>query len=872
MNQKRITLFLTAIFLLVVVACQQKTSLESSNTAFSENWDVFSSDGVTSAGETISTSTYQVENGYTVKLPATVMAALVRNEVYKDVFYGDNLKKIPTEPFQVPWWYRKTFEIKEGGKDAFYTLSFEGLNYKANVWLNGTLIASADTIEGCFRMFELDVTQLLERGSNTLAVEVIPPKKGDLTIGFVDWNPWPPDNNMGLWRPVKLIKTGAVAVNKVFVKPWLNTESLDEATLTVSAQLVNHSGKAESGQVIANVDGLSISQDYKLEPNESKEIRFTPEDYPELNLKDPKVWWPNNLGEPNLYSMEITAKQGKTISDSKLVRFGIRQVDDYVNENGHRGFIINGEKILIKGAGWVDDLFLDDSEQKVEDQVRYVKHMNLNTIRLEGFWGNNQKIYDSADENGLLIMIGWSCQWEWEGYCGRPEDEYMAIKTPEEISQHARAYIDQVEWLRNHPSVFLWVYGSDKLLVPDLETKLNELLTLDDGTRPILNSCGSAVSEITGRSGVKMNGPYSYVTPNYWYVDKRNGGAFGFNTETGPGIQPSPIESIKRMIPPEHLWPVDSMWMYHLGRNEFGNYKHWMTPFNERYGEADNVETFAFKAQMANYEAMRPMFEAFEVNRPNSTGVIQWMLNSAWPGMLWQLYDWYLMPNGAFYAARNACRPLNIVYNYGDKNIYISNDYLQTISDLTAEIRVFSPSGTELFTKTLKTEIGENQSQKILDMPELKNLPATYFLDLRLKNPEDETLVINFYWLSAKEDVLDYENSTWFVTPNSSYADLSGINSLPEVDINVSNEFEIREDKTWVKVTLENTGDQLAFFIELSVKDKESGMTILPVFWDDNYISLLPGEKREVSGYVFQKDAGTGEVILEYKGWNMKKN
>lgn len=870
MNRKLISILLCAIFGMGIVSCQQKPETNSSPDGFSKNWQVFSSDGLQVNGAAISSSTYKVENGYEIEIPATIMAALVRNDVYKDVFFGDNLKKISDEPFQIPWWYRKTFEIGKDKNGSFYNLSFEGLNYKANVWLNGSLIASADTIEGCFRMFNLDVTQYLQSGTNTLAVEVIPPKKGDLTIGFVDWNPWPPDNNMGLWRPVKLIKTGAVAVSKVFVKPWLNTETLTEATLTISAQLVNNSDKAVSGQVEANIEGIVVKQEYSLEPGQGKEIRFKPEGYPELNLKDPKVWWPNNLGEPNLYSMEISAKLGNRVSDQKSVRFGIREVADYVNEKGHRGFIINGKKILIKGAGWVDDLFLDDSDQKVEDQVRYVKHMNLNTIRLEGFWGNNQKIYDSADELGLLIMIGWSCQWEWEGYCGRPEDKYMAIKTPGEISQHARAYMDQVEWLRNHPSVFLWVYGSDKLLVPELETKLNEMLTENDGTRPILNSCGSAVSEITGKSGVKMNGPYSYVTPNYWYVDKRNGGAFGFNTETGPGIQPSPIESIKRMIPKEHLWPVDSMWMYHLGRNEFGNYKHWMNPFNERYGEVDNVETFAYKAQMANYEAMRPMFEAFEVNRPDATGVIQWMLNSAWPGMLWQLYDWYLMPNGAFYAAKNACRPLNIVYNYGDKNIYLSNDYLEAIDNLTADIRVFSPSGTELFTKTTAVEIGENQAKKIVEMPEIKNLPATYFLDLRLKNSENEPVAINFYWLSAKEDVLDYKNSTWFVTPNSSYADLTGINTLPEIEINVDHVFESKGDTLWVDVSLENPDGQLAFFVELAIKDKESGMTILPVFWDDNYVSLLPGEKRKISGYVFKKDMGTEEPVLSCKGWNTK--
>jgi len=532
--------------------------------------------------------------------------------------------------------------------------------------------------------------------------------------------------------------------------------------------------------------------------------------------------------------------------------------------------MINGKKLLIKGAGWVDDIFLDDPDEKVEDQIRYVKHMNMNTIRLEGFWGKNEKIYDYADENGILIMIGWSCQWEWEGYCGRPEGEYLSINTPEEISEHALAYQDQVEWLRNHPSIFLWVYGSDKLLVPDLEIKLNEMLSDKDGTRPILNSCGSAVSEITGSSGVKMNGPYAYVTPNYWYVDDKRGGAFGFNTETGPGVQPSPIESIKRMIPPDHLWPVDSIWKYHLGRNEFRKFDRWMKPFNLRYGQADGVEDFAYRAQMANYEAMRSMFEAFKVNRPNSTGVIQWMLNSAWPGMLWQLYDWYMMPNGAFYGTLNACRPLNIIYNYKDEDIYLSNEYFKSFDGLVAEIRVLNTSGKEAFSEQTEVSIGENESLKIFDMPELEGLSNTYFLDLRIKDNEGKLIGSNFYWLSTQEDVLDLENSEWFVTHNKSYADLTGINDLKDIEIEVNHEFVTQADIIMVKAFLENSTDQLAFFIELSISGKESGMQVLPVFWEDNYISLLPGEKREISGYIYRKYIESDEPVFSYKGWNLK--
>ncbi|MBN2214043.1 MAG: glycoside hydrolase family 2 [Bacteroidales bacterium] len=851
-------------------ACRQKiyNGIQPGN--FARNWELFSSESVNADGKTISSSGFKVENGYEVEVPATVMAALVRNEVYKDIFFSDNLKYVSDKPFKIPWWYRKTFHIDSRTDSEYFTLVFEGLNYKANIWLNGLKIGAADSVRGCFRMFDFDVTPYIHTGENTLAVEIYPPEWGDLTIGFVDWNPWPPDNNMGLWRPVKLLKTGKVALKNVFVKPSLNTETLKEARLDVSADLVNHSDDVLTGQVEVQLEELNIRQDFSIDPHELKTIVFSPADYPGLILRNPRIWWPNNLGDPSLYQMRIKVIQDSAASDERSVRFGIRDVTEYFNENGHRGFMINGEKLLVKGAGWTDDMFLDDTDEKVKNQIRYVKHMNLNTIRLEGFWGRNEKLYDFADENGILIMIGWSCQWEWEPYCGRTEDEYLAIRTPEEISEHARAYQDQLEWLRNHPSVFLWIYGSDKLVVPELENRLNGIIAAKDGTRPVLGSCGSAVSQVTGPSGVKMNGPYGYVTPNYWYVDEKKGGAFGFNTETGPGIQPSPAESIKKMISSDHLWPIDSIWEFHLGRREFTTFRHWMKPFNARYGPENNVESFSFKAQMANYEAMRPMFEAFHINRPNSTGIIQWMLNSAFPNMLWQLFDWYLMPNGAFYGAKNGCRPLNIIYNYKDRGIYLSNDYHHDFSDLSAEISIFNTSGKEVFSKSLKAIIGKNQPVKIFEIPELRNHTTTYFLDLRLKGNKGEPEAINFYWLSTREDILDYDNSEWYLTGNSSYADLTGINSMDEIEIEVKHDFISQGDTLFVRVSLENPTDQLAFFIELILKGKKSGRYILPVFWEDNYISLLPGEKREITGYVFKKDLGTVKPFFSYKGWNIR--
>ena len=869
MNKILAKLIIVVAGALTVVSCTNDVQDFSKDLILEKNWQVFSSADVSVDGSIISESDFITDKWYNTTVPNTVLSVMVQNGVYEDIFMGDNFDKIPKEQFEVPWWYRTSFNLNTKDSKQNYQLIFEGINYKANIWLNGKLIAGSEDVEGCFRIFDFHVTDHIRKGENVLAVEVIPPVLGDLTIGFVDWNPWPPDNNLGLWRPVKLLKSGPVSMKHVFVKPDLNTETLEEASLTISAELTNHSNSDVECTIRGSIDDILFSQDISLESGETRKVIFSPENFPELNIENPRIWWPNHLGTPELYSMEMNASIGQNISDQAAVRFGIRDVKDYINENGHRGYKINGKKVQIMGGGWVDDVLLADPDEKIDAQLNYVKEMNLNTIRLEGFWGRNKRIYEKADENGILVMIGWSCQWEWEGYCGRPEEEFLMINTPEEFTAHARAYMDQVKWLRNHPSVFLWVYGSDKLLRPELETMLNKSILEEDGTRPILGSCKFQVSEVTGPTAVKMLGPYHYVTPNYWYVDTENGGAYGFNTETGPGLQPPVLESIKKMIPEKDLWPMNEIWDYHTGRNEFASFELWINPFKGRYGESADVEEFAFKAQMSNYEAVRAMFEAFVVNKHNATGVIQWMLNSAFPNMLWQLYDWYLMPTGAYFGTKTALQPVNIIYNYGDKDIYISNVYNHPVEDLTAEIRTFDINSKEIFSKILQVGIEENSSKKIFDMPRITS-PTIYFVDLRLKDQEGNIIGQNFYWLSTKEDVLDWKNTQWHVTPNKSYADMTGIYKMPKAKVEVQFSSAEVGDRVEVPVILKNISDNIAFFTELTLKDK-SGTAIVPVFWEDNYVTLLPGEEREIKGYINRKDYKDDTISLGCIFWNMEQ-
>ena len=871
-------------FMLVVCACScsGKREYQPQIRTLEDGWKVQSAARVPQPGEAISESEFAASGWYATAVPATVMAVLTNQGVYKDIYFGKNLEKIPEEPFKSPWWYRNEFDVEKTASFANARLVFEGINYRANIFLNGKKIAAADKTFGAYRIFDLDVSQVIQKGKNILAVEVIPPVPGEPTIGFVDWNPKPPDRSMGIFRPVRLKLTGPVSIEHPFVTSQVDLQTLKEARLTVTAKLTNHGDAKVRGTVKGKIGKIFFNQAYFLNPGESREIVFNPETFPQLVIQEPKLWWPAGMGDQELYDLRLSALVDGGLSDRQGVRFGIRQIDDYVDEyiDGyifgprHRGYKVNGRKVLIRGGGWVDELLLREDKKRLEAQVRYARHMNLNTIRLEGIWGSSHKLYDLCDQYGIMLMTGWSCQWEWEDYLGKPQESemYGAASTKEDMDLLAAYFRDQVLWLRHHPSIFVWVVGSDKLPWPDMEKRYRQDLKGLDSSRPMLTSCKTWTSEISGSSAVKMNGPYDYVPPNYWYVDTTNGGAFGFNTETGPGPQPPPLESLKKMIPADKLWPINDVWNFHCARNEFNTLDRYLQAFNTRYGPARSVEEFAFKAQVANYEAMRAMFEAFAARRPVTTGIIQWMYNAAWPKLYWQFYDYYLMPTGAFYGARKACQPLTLVYDYGNRGIYLVNQSYKSYTNLQAVLSVWNNQSRKLFSKTLPVDGAANFSRKIFSLANIPGTAPAYFLDLKLLDGTGRLLGDNFYWLSTKPDVLDYQKNEWFVTPCKSWADLTSLQRLPQTPLETEHHFTRNGKEGKIAVTLRNPGQTVAFFIEMSVRGEASGKTVVPVFWSDNYVSLLPGESRTFSATFAAADLGGEKPVFRYQGWNVPGN
>ncbi|PSL45459.1 exo-1,4-beta-D-glucosaminidase [Chitinophaga niastensis] len=833
-----------------------------------KNWQIQSSVKVRGDGKEISSTAYAPQNWYAAKVPGTVMAALVDDGVYKNIFFDNNMEKISADPFKDPWWHRTTFELPPMAAGQVVQLLFNGINYRAAIWVNGQEIAVSDSVRGGFRRFKFDISHVVHAGTNVLAVKVTAPGKGEPTLGFVDWNPAPPDKNMGIWRDVQLLLSGPVAISQPFVQTQVDTATLKRAAITVSTLLSNQSNKAVAGILEGHIgQDIIISKKIAIAPHSNQQIVFTPREYPQLNINNPRLWWTRDLGKPALYQLQLQFKTDNTVTDTRNMAFGIRSVADYINASGHRGYILNGRKLLIRGGGWTDPMLLNATADYERAGIDYAVHMNLNTIRMEGFWGNNQHLYDLCDEKGILLMVGWSAAWEWTNYFGTEADDFGGIASPEQQFVAAQSWKDQIIWLRNHPSVFIWVYGSDKLPRPALEQQYLDMLKTYDPSRPSLSSAHDNTSKLTGPAAVKMRGPYDYVPPDYWYIDDKNGGAFGFNTETGPGPEVPLLESLQKMIPKDSLWPISGSWMYHAARGEFHNLDYYNNAMEKRLGKAVSLDDYLRKAQYLNYEGMRAMLEAFTANRPAATGIIQWMYNASWPKLWWQLYDYYLLPTGAFYGARKAGEPLHIAYNYGIRGVDVINNTATAAGSLKATIRVLDATMNTIY--KADTLINDLLPQDAVHLPALASSPATntWYLDLRLQQ-EGKEISRNFYVLSSRQDLLDMPKTNWYVTPQTQFADLTALQQLPQIKLNMQSMLKEKGDTTFAQVTLKNPGTQLAFMVHLDIR-RQSGEAIVPVFWVDNDFTLLPGESLTINGYVHTKDLQQQAAMISLNGWNI---
>ena len=849
-----------------------------------DNWQLQSSAKITASGQAISTVGLDAKGWYATVVPATVLAALVANGVYPDPYYGDNLKSIPgyrdgrwlvlpkDSPFRPAWWYRTEFVVPDDFKGRNITLHLDGVNYRANVWLNGKRIADSDAVLGMFRRFEFDVNDAIRLGGkNCLAVEVTAPghlpdrkyrtKQIEATTGWDDHNPQPPDLNMGIWQDVYLRATGPVAIRHPYVATDLDLPSLQKARLTVSARLINKTGKVVRVRLTGTIEDRTFAKPFELAANEAKDVAIGPDDCARLIVETPRLWWPHPVGPQNLYDLKLTATVDDQVSDTTKTRFGIRHATTYINDEGWRGYKINGQRILIRGGAWMtSDMLLRLSRERYNALIRYAREANLNMLRSEGFSiRETDDFYDLCDQYGVMVT---------QQIFGRniPKSD-LAIQCID----------DMMLRIRNHPSLVHFLGHDETFPTPKLDKAYRKLIAQYGLNRTYQPHSGAFEVEDRFKTGGTRTGTrelWTYAGPAQYYVGKEDG-AWGFAQSGGIGGIIAPIGSMRKMMPKSALWPPwTDTWSFHTVIQGGRYYDALLYAMSARYGKPTGIEDFCAKGQLLNYESARGMFEAYARNKYDALGITTWKYDAAWPASpTWQYVDWYLQAGGAYYGAKKACTPLHVQYSYDDHSVWVVNSYYRSFKDLQVAAKVLNLDMTERTARTATVDVADDGKVRafVVELP--KDLSKTFFLSLTLHDAGGKRLDDNLYWLSTVPDVPGFkgrDKKGVFTIKPKSVADFRDLAKLPPVRVKLSCAFETRGREQIARVTLTNPTDKLAFAVHLAVTKGPGGPEVTPTFWEDNYVSLLPGQTRRLTATFYTANLDGARPSIKLDGASLK--
>ncbi len=865
------------IMILILLGAGGCADRQPPQLSLKDGWAIQSSDQVHTGGGEISRVGFTSEDWHPTTVPTTVLAALVNDGVYPDPNYGTNLLLIPgvvyetsyimpmpeDSPFRVPWWYRTEFDLPASYKGRKIWLKLHSVNYQANVWLNGQMIADSSEVEGAYRIFDLDITDAaVPDKRNSLALEIAPPVPTDPSIRWMQGTRTPPDKDMGIWYDMKIYSTGSLHMRHPYVVSDLDLPATDVAHLTISTEISNTSQKALTGTLtgrISPVDNLheggtssgegvsfEYAEEVSLAPGETRPVLH------ELDIPDPQLWWPAQVGPQHLYDLILELREDDgDLSEIDTVRFGIREVTSQLNTFEHdiqtRAFQVNGKDIFVKGANYTDGMLLEPSRERDEAEARYIIHMNMNAIRTEGFWGTDY-FYDLCDKYGIMIFDGTNCCSIWERW------DLWTDHTAEIAELSLR---DQVLRKRNHPSFVDWLIGSDKSPPEHVERMYVDVLDAYDPSRPRQSNAYTDSTAVLGTTGLSHDpypDTYAYLPPSTWYGKGYLGPYefLEFNTEVGPGgEQLPPIESMRRMMPKEDLWPISASWDLRLWERQSPQSRR---ALYARYGQPRDLEEYTMRSQVFQKEAMRAMMEAFTKNKYQASGILIYRLNTGWPALCYQLYDYYLRPNGAFYGVQQASEPLHVQYSYDDNSIFVINSLYQSFEELKVTARFYDNDMRELYARTETMDIGSDGNKPAFTLPPVQNPTPVYFLKLELEDSQGNLVSSNLYWFSSKGD---------------QEADFRALMDLPPVRLAVTGTYEEKGAEGIVRVHLENPTDDLAFFVNPSIIKGLHGEEVLPVFWSANTISLVPGESRDLTVTFDRLHLGGTKPHLMVEGWNV---
>ncbi|KAI1171198.1 family 2 glycoside hydrolase [Nemania sp. FL0916] len=839
------------------------------------SWDIQSSTKAGGSLQALSKVGIDTSSWYHIDSSrCTLMGCLVQAGVYNDVdlFHSDNLRSFDASQFHVPWVYRQEFDL-DAKPGKHYFLQTNGITSRGDIFINGKEVASNLTQAGAYAGHVYDVSKIVDK-NNALVVQVHPTDYNyDFALGFVDWNPYPPDNGTGVWRNIEVKQTGPVALGPLRVTTATNLPA-DDSTARVTLKSTAKNLETRSVTVVLTGEITSdrgqkftVKQSVKLDALQSKEVVLS------TTLKNPDIWWPKQWGDQPLYTAQVTASVNADESDTINDTFGIRQVTSQVNAHNDTIFYVNGLPFQVLGGGYSADMFLRWDNEKFMKQVQMTLDLGGNTIRLEGK-NEHPELYQIADRMGLMVMAGWECCDKWEAWSYNQDLSIDAIWSEEDYGIANASMKHEVTMHQNHPSMLAYLVGSDYWPNDRAAALYTSAIKTADWEIPIIASASKrGYPEILGPSGMKMDGPYDWVPPNYWYdidpSEDRLGAAFGFGSELGSGVGTPEISSLNKFLTKkdlDDLWQKPNKGLYHMSTNvsSFYDRKIYNDALWARYGAPVSLDDYLIKAQMMDYEATRSQFESvaafWNKDRP-ATGLIYWMLNNAWPSLHWNLFDYYLHPAGSYFGAKLGARMEHAAYDYLHKTVYLINHSIDKSGPRAITVDVIDKNGKLLYSTKQTAVTKPNTSRNVLDLSTtpLKSITDVVFLRIVLADNKGNTLSRNAYWLADGVDELDWEDSSWFATPVTKYVNYTALNELQSAKVAVSTHLSKAGQGT---VTLENKSNVPAVFVSLNLVDK-AGEDVLPVNWSDNYVTLWPHEKLQLTVQ------GDGAAAVQIRGKNI---
>jgi exo-1,4-beta-D-glucosaminidase len=890
-----------AVVLLVLCAADLRTvdtppPVAGQDLELADGWTLKSATGLSDKGETISGPGYDDSAWLTVpRMPGTVLGILQDAKVYPNLYYGTNLlTEVPQDLYKQDWWYRTTFTAPPGQQT--YLLDFPGINYRAEVWLNGHRIADSHQIVGMYVDHQLDVTGRIEPGRpNTLAVKVTPERAiqdvngVELADSWYDWinasylgyrDPnsgradgpsFVADRNAGIWKPVRLKAFGPVQISPATVNTELPLPSTASAKLTVYATLHNHAAAPMRGVLRATItragkDPIRVSRPVALDAGEEREIAFSPNDFAQLTVDQPDLWWPYTMGSPDLYDLRLDFVQNSTATATVTQKFGIRTVEQHrdsdttaePNGGGNFYLTVNGRNFLVRGATYTPDLLYRYDPDRDGAILRYAKDLGVNMLRLESKISST-RLVEMADEMGIPLMYGWMCCNQWERW-SQWDDEDHRVATDSLRSQ--------ITTLRSHASVFIWANASDGRPPDQIRLSYHRILGDLHWQNAVVDTVSALARDAGGTplwDGIQMSGPYSWRPPSYWFSGDYPA-ASGASAEQGDNEHIPPFASLRKFIPPDKLWPINDTWFFHAGSDpRNANLTSIRRIIDWRYGISNNAQTFADKAQLAHYENTRAQFEAFAAGGWDSHKMtIYWMLNSHWPSFFGNLFDYYLRPGGAYYGAKKGLRPLSVVFDsyatgdHREAKVTVVNQSPDARSDLRVRVRTYDLSGTVRTDRSADgITVASGGATPAMTLPPGPADSPVFFVRCELLDTDGATVAENVYWQSQiADDVGAPFNDSAFETTQASYADMTALNTMPRPRLEIT----AQRNGDEVDIELRNPSSNIAFFERAELLASKDGEEILPIEYDDNYLTVFPGETAHIRGRVSGEGPGAEPV------------